>query len=50
MSNEMWRSRDDNEISWTVSPVILETDASLMLVIQCLSAHKLLSKCAAGEF
>lgn len=35
--------------NWTVSPVILETDASLMLVIQCLSAHKLLNKCAAGK-
>lgn len=45
----MWGTLYNNKINWTVSPVILETDASLMLVIQWLSDHKLLNKCAAGR-
>ena len=44
-----YESVHGNKINWTVSPVILEADASLMLVIQCLSDHKLLNKCAAGK-
>lgn len=47
--NEMRGTVYNNKINWTVSPVILETDASLMLVIQWLSDHKLLNKCAAGR-